>query len=130
MAGIERPPSAAEKHLEPRTEVHRKWRDWHPDVTEITCGVSRWNIECSAERNRQMLKVATDPNAFGVDTERSASAAREFVTKRDVVVDPAANRLHAFPPAWDLPKQLARGMEQQIDLAVPAAHQEGEHLRR
>ena len=59
-------PLAAEKHVEPGIEIHRRrvWR--HADVAEISVAVARRNVHAAAERDRDMCEVATNADALGV----------------------------------------------------------------
>jgi hypothetical protein len=69
VTGIERPPAIAEICFKLGTEIHRIGRCRNSDVAEISGRVSRWNIQGSTEGNCQMLIIAADAQALGIDIQ-------------------------------------------------------------
>src|ERR1700684_4247453 len=104
MPGIERPPTAAEEDFKPRAEVHRAWGHDHSDVAQISGGITSRNVQGSAERNREMLKVAADSDTLGINSQRGANRIGKLVAKRDLAVHPIAYGFHSFPSSWGIPK--------------------------
>src|SRR6202045_2036450 len=96
---VEGIPTALQKHLEPRTEVHwvRNWR--HADITEIAGAVSCWDIHAAAQSDRQMGKVAAHADAFLVPVPSRPRRACVRVAEGQAVMHVVADRLNACP-SW------------------------------
>jgi hypothetical protein len=127
---IEGPPAVAEINFEPGAEIHGAIRGRDADIAEVAGGVARGNVEGTAEGNGEMLKIAADANALGVNAQRRAGGTREFIAEGDVAVDPIANRQDAGPSFRHDSEQFYRGVHEEIDFAVAAAHQKKEHIGR
>src|SRR4029453_17032594 len=67
VSGVECPPSAAQKHFEPRAEIHWTWNWRDSDVSEVSSDVTRGHVQSPAERDREVLKIAADAHALGVN---------------------------------------------------------------
>src|SRR5271163_4969219 len=105
MAGVERPPLAVKVSLEPGAEVHVRG-DRNPDIPEVASNVPRRDIKTAAEGNRQVLEVATDPQAFGVNVERGLGRTRILVAEGDLAVNPFDDRVHPAPSVRQMSEKL------------------------
>src|SRR5580658_7431070 len=129
IAGIECPPTVFEIDLEPCTEW--RWEDYgDADVAQIPRGITCGNVECAAEGDGQVLIVATYADALSKNIEGGFCGPGVLIVKRDFVVDPVADGLHAAPAGFDLSEQLKRNAGETIDLAVAAVEQELKHFVR
>ena len=77
-----------------------------------------------------MLKIAAYANALGVNAQGGAGGTGEFIAEGDIAVDPIANRHDAGPSFRQDSEQFYRGVHEEIDFAVAAAHQKKEHIGR
>src|ERR1700720_3882508 len=102
---VEGIPTALQKHLEPRTEVHwvRNWR--HADITEIAGAVSCWDIHAAAQSDRQMGKDAAHADAFLVPVPSRPRRACVRVAEGHEGMHVVADRLNACPPGVTWPKR-------------------------
>ena len=97
VASIKSVPPVAQKHFEPSAKIHRirTWRN--PDIAQITRYVTRRKIEATAQRDRQVSKVAANTDPFTKSVKSRAVGSRLHVVKPDMPVDKVANPLHALP---------------------------------
>ncbi len=97
VAGVERPPAVVEVNFEPGAEVHGRCGGRHTDIAQISCGVTRGNIQRAAESHREMLEIAANSKALGVDIQGGFGGAGVLIPEGYLCVYPIADRLHARP---------------------------------
>ena len=99
VAGVEGPPAIAEVDFEPGAEIHGAGGERDADVAEVAGGVARGDIEAAAEGDGEVLEVAADADAFGVDVEGGARGAGELIAEGDFAVHPVADGAGRADPA-------------------------------
>ena len=72
---------------------------WDADVAEISGGIAGGNVEGAAERDGQVLEVATNSSAFSENIQRRLRRARVLVAERHLPVYPTADRVYPAP-SW------------------------------
>src|ERR1700683_3272948 len=95
MPRVERPPTIFEIDFKPGAEIHGRRCRWHADIAQISGCVARRNIQGATHGNGEMLKIAADAEAFGVDVQSRLRGPGMLVSEYDSGVDPVANSLHA-----------------------------------
>ena len=124
VARIEDVPLATQKGLEPARKVHRTRLGRDADVAQVAGAIAGRNVHASAERDRQVRKVAADALSLSVDLPGGLHRAREFVAERDVSIDEVANGLHAPPAGRGLGEQFPSDFGQPVGFAISASQQE------
>ena len=94
VARVEGVPLAAEEHVEPGVEIHRRRVRRHADVAEIAVAVARRNVHATAERDREMREIAAYADPFDIGFIGRARRPRALIAERDMAVDEIADRLH------------------------------------
>src|ERR1700731_1415248 len=122
-------PTAAKEDFEPTAEIHGQ-HDWHTDVAHVTGDVARGNVHATAEGEGEMAEIAADAARIIVNVERGFGGIGEMVTKRDVVVDPIADRLDAGPARGGRTEELPGDVGKFVDFAVSAREKEGKRFAR
>ena len=130
VARIEHLPVAADIGLEPAGEIAGGPRLRRADVAEIAGAIARRNVHAAAERDGEMGVVAADALALVVGFPRGLGGARMLVAERDVTMDVIADRLHPRPARRRILEQLPGDIRQPVGLAIPAAEQINQRIRR
>src|ERR1700752_714034 len=64
VASIKSVPLLTQKDFEPSAEVHRVRTGSNPNIAQITRDVTRGKIQATAQRDRQVSKVAANADSF------------------------------------------------------------------
>jgi hypothetical protein len=128
VPGVECVPATAKIDLEPRAEIHGLglWRD--VDVAEISGAITRRDVHATAQRDRQVGKVAAYAAALDHDVGGGPGGAGMLVAEADMGMDEIADRLHARPARKRVAEARPGLLHQTLGLAVPAAEQERQRI--
>src|SRR6202011_465625 len=75
VARVEGMPLAAEEHLEPGGEVHRRVVGWHTDVAEVPGAVARGDVHAATEGNGKMREITADAMKVSIVVRHVTTAA-------------------------------------------------------
>jgi len=97
VASIESVPLLTQKNFEPSAEVHLVLTVNNPNIAQITCDVTCGKIQATAERDRQVSKVAANADSFTKRVKRRPVGSCPHVVKSNTPVDKVTDRLYALP---------------------------------
>jgi hypothetical protein len=124
-------PAAADVGFEPAGEISRRRRQRCTDVTEIPAAIAGGNVHAAAKRDGEVGVVATYAFAFVVSFPRRLGGAGVLLTERDAMMDEVADSLRPRPARRRrVLEELPGGVRQTIRLAVAAAEQINQRIRR
>src|SRR6266550_2609810 len=123
MAGIEGEPASVEENLKPGAEVHRSGISRHADITEISRAIAGGNVHAATQRHSEMGKVPADADTLRVALRGGAVAPGMVVSELNVILDIAADFLHALPAAVDPTESRPRQIGEFLGVAVAAAQE-------
>ncbi len=130
VPSIERVPAAAKIDLKPSAEIHRLGLGRDADVAEIPGAIARRNVHATAQRDRQMGKVAAYAATLEQDLGGGPGGTSVLVAEVDVGMNEIADRLHTRPTRLRRAEARPRLPHQTLGLAVSAAKQEHQRVVR
>ena len=130
VPGVEGVPLAGEIDLKPAGEIHRRRIPGNADVAHVAGAIARRDVHATAERQRQMCKIAADAGALLVDVMRGFHVVGVLVAEGDVIVHEADDRLHAQPAGRRVAEQRPGDIGELVGLAIAARHQILQHFIR
>jgi Trk K+ transport system NAD-binding subunit len=92
---VEGPPAVTQPDLHPGGEVHGGRVGRHVHVGQVPEDVPGGNVQCAAERNRQVGEVTAHPAPGRVDVRGGRRGGRAAVGERQMAVHVVADRLNA-----------------------------------
>lgn len=123
-------PFSAEVDLKQRAEIHRQWRFWDPNVTEVSGAVARGYIHATAKRNGQMSVVATNAYPLLMGTPSGAIRTSMGIAELDSLVAVLQYRLNTSPAFRKTTEQGPRQAAQLLRIAIATAEQENQDVMR
>src|SRR5208283_5739439 len=81
VARVKGVPLAADIGFEPGREIHRRVRERHPDIAEITGAISRRYIHAATEGDGKVREIPADPGAVAESFPRRSTGARMLIAE-------------------------------------------------
>src|SRR6201987_522198 len=97
VASIKSVPLLTQKNFEPGAEVHWVRTGSNPNIAQIARDVTRGKIQATAQRDRQVSKVAANADSFMKRLKRCSGCSFPDVGQTDIPVDKVTDRLYALP---------------------------------